>query len=140
MFLLVVSIVAVLIIAGDWALSVMVYNENFNLRFESYEPLMLYVDDFDGLQRTKYEFTSNKGQKLVGYLYSSGENQSGIIVMAHGFGGGGHNSYMDCANYFARHGYYVFAYDATGNDESEGEGVGGLPQGVIDLDLSLIHI
>ncbi len=140
MFLLVVSIVAVLIIAGDWALSVMVYNENFNLRFESYEPLMLYVDDFDGLQRTKYEFTSNKGQKLVGYLYSSGENQSGIIVMAHGFGGGGHNSYMDCANYFARHGYYVFAYDATGNDESEGEGVGGLPQGVIDLDYAITYV
>nr|WP_300838032.1 hypothetical protein [uncultured Acetatifactor sp.] len=80
---------AVLIIAGDWVLSVMVYNENFNQRFESYEPLMLYVDDFDGLHRTKYEFPSNEGQKLAGYMYSSGENQRGIVVMAHGFGGGG---------------------------------------------------
>ena len=43
--LIVLSIVAVLIIAGDWALSVMVYNENFNQRFESYEPFMLRVDD-----------------------------------------------------------------------------------------------
>ena len=60
--------------------------------------------------------------------------------MAHGLGGGGHNSYMDCANYFARHGYYVFAYDATGNDESEGEGVGGLPQGVIDLDYAISFV
>ena len=137
---IVLSIVAILMIAGDWTLSVMVYNENFNQRFESYKPLMLYVDDFDGLQRTKYEFTSNKGQKLVGYMYSWGENQRGIIVMAHGFGGGGHNSYMDCANYFARHGYYVFSYDATGNDESEGEGVGGLPQGVIDLDYAITFV
>ncbi len=48
----VLSIVAVLIIAGDWALSVMVYNENFNQRFENYEPLMLYVDDYDRVQRT----------------------------------------------------------------------------------------
>ena len=136
----VLSIIAILIIAGDWALTVMVYNENFNRRFESYEPLMLYVDDFDGLQRTKYEFTSNKGQKLTGYMYSSGGNQRGIIVMAHGFGGGGHNSYMDCADYFARHGYYVFAYDATGNDESEGEGVGGLVQGVIDLDHAITFV
>ncbi len=137
---IVLSIVAVLIIAGDWALSVMIYNENFNQRFESYEPLMLHVDDFDGLQRTKYEFSSNKGQKLTGYMYSSGDNQRGIIVMAHGFGDGGHNSYMDCVNYFARHGYYVFSYDATGNDESEGEGVGGLPQGVIDLDYAITFV
>ncbi len=139
-FLIVLSIVAVLITAGDWALTVTVYNENFNLRFESYEPLMLYVDDFDGLQRTKYEFASNEGQKLTGYLYTSQENPYGIIIMAHGFGGGGHNSYMDCANYFAHHGYSVFAYDATGNDESEGEGVGGLPQGVIDLDYAITFV
>ncbi len=73
-------------------------------------------------------------------MYSAGENQHGIIVMAHGFGGGGHNSYMDCANYFAHHGYFVFAYDVTGNDESEGEGVGGLPQGVIDLNYAITFL
>lgn len=138
--IIVLCIVAILMITGDWVLSVMIYNENFNQRFESYEPLLLYVDDFDGLQRTKYEFSSDKGQKLTGYMYSAGENQRGIIVIAHGFGGGGHNSYMDCANYFAQHGYYVFAYDATGNDESEGEGVGGLPQGVIDLDYAISFV
>lgn len=119
-FFAAVCIVLVLLIAGDWVLSVIIYNENFNQRFESYEPFMLYIDDFDGLERIKYEFTSDKEQKLTGYMYSSGEQQHGIIVMAHGFGGGGHNSYMDCANYFARHGYYVFAYDATGNDVKMG--------------------
>lgn len=139
-FIIIALIVVLLLIAGDWILSVMIYNENFNRRFESYEPQMLYVDDYDGLQRTKYEFASDKGQKLIGYMYSAGENQRGIVVMAHGFGGGGHNSYMDCANYFARHGYYVFAYDATGNDESEGEGVGGFPQGVIDLDYAISFV
>ncbi|MDE6364882.1 MAG: alpha/beta hydrolase [Lachnospiraceae bacterium] len=139
-FIVTLCIVAVLILAGDWALSVMIYDENFNKRFESYEPLMLYIDDFDGLQRTQYEFSSDKGQTLTGYMYHSGENQHGIIVMAHGLGGGGHNSYMDCANYFAHHGYYVFAYDATGNDESGGDGVGGLPQGVIDLDYAISFV
>lgn len=138
--LLVLCILIVMIIAGDWLFSVMIYNENFNRRFESYEPLMLYVEDFDGLQRTKYTFPSNKGQMLTGYMYTSDENPRGIIVMAHGFGGGGHNSYMDCANYFAHHGYCVFAYDATGNDESEGEGVGGFPQGVIDLDHAITFV
>jgi len=133
------SVMAVLITVGDWVLSVEIYNENFNQRFESYEPLMRYVDDFDGLQRSKYEFVSGQGQKLTGYMYTAAENPQGIIVMAHGFGSG-HNSYMDCANYFAHHGYCVFAYDATGNDESEGDGVGGIPQGVIDLDYAITFV
>ena len=47
--IILLSIVVVLSIAGDWALTVIIYNENFNKRFESYEPLMRYVDDFDGL-------------------------------------------------------------------------------------------
>lgn len=139
-FLMILSVVLVLLVAADWIASVMIYNDNFNQRFATYEPLKFYVDDFDGLQRVKYEFSSDKGQKLVGYMYRQGENQRAIVVMAHGFGGGGHNSYMDCANYFARQGYYVFAYDATGNDESEGEGVGGLPQGVIDLDNAITFV
>ncbi len=62
------------------------------------------------------------------------------VIKMHGFGGGGHNSYMSCADYFAHHGYFVFAYDATGNDESEGKGVGGLPQGVIDLDYAISFV
>ena len=138
--IIILCILIVLIVAAIGALSVMIYNDNFNKRFESYEPLMLYVDDFDGLQRTQYKFPSDKGQMLTGYMYSSGDEQHGIVVMAHGFGGGGHNSYMDCANYFAENGYYVFAYDATGNDESEGEAVGGLPQGVIDLDHAISFV
>lgn len=139
-YIIVLCIIAVLLIAEDWILTVAVYNKYFGQRFETNESLMMYVDDFDGLQRTRYEFTSDKGQKLVGYMYSAGENQHGIIVMAHGYGGGGHNSYMDCADYFARHGYFVFAYDATGNDESEGDGIGGFPQGVIDLNYAITFL
>ena len=124
-----VCIILVLLLIGDAILSVAVYDDNFNKRFESYEPLMLGVEDFEGLQCTKCQFPSDKGQMLTGCLYSAGEAQKGIVVLAHGFGGGGHNSYMDVADFFAKRGYYVFAYDATGNDESEGDGVGGLPQG-----------
>ncbi|WP_024469696.1 alpha/beta hydrolase family protein [Treponema pedis] len=134
---IIISCVLILLLGGWGLLAVNIYNSNLNKRFKSYESLMLHVEDFEGLQRTKYEFSSDKGQMLTGYMYSAGDNQCGIIVIAHGFGGGGHNSYMDCANYFAQHGYYVFAYDATGNDESEGAGVGGIPQGVIDLDYAI---
>ena len=132
--------VIILMVAGWWWFCVKMYDENFNVRGDSYEPLMLRVEDFEGLNCKEYSFESDKGQMLAGYLYSAGEEQHGIVVIAHGFGGGGHNSYMDVANYFAQNGYYVFAYDATGCDKSEGEGVGGVPQGVIDLDHAISFV
>ncbi len=138
--LIVICAVVVLLTAAVWILSIYIYNENFNQRFDSYEPMKLRIEDFDGLQCTPYQFASDKGQKLAGFLYSYGEDQKGILIMAHGFGGGGHNSYMDVADFFARNGYLVFAYDATGCDESEGKGVGGLPQGVIDLDHAISFV
>lgn len=132
--------VIVLLLIGWWAFCVMMYNENFNVRCDSYEPLMLRTEDFDLLECKEYSFSSDNGQKLAGYLYSVGDNQHGIVVIAHGFGGGGHNSYMDVANYFASNRYYVFAYDVTGCDKSEGEGVGGVPQGMIDLDHAISFV
>lgn len=138
--LIIAIAVFLLLTAGIWYLTVSIYNDNFNKRFESYEPLMLYTEDFQGLSRVQYRFPSDQGQMLTAYLYSANSDQRGIVVMAHGFGGGGHNSYMDCADFFARNGYYVFAYDATGCDESEGNGVGGLPQGVIDLEYAISFV
>ena len=138
--LVIVSCILVLVICAWWAFSVIMYNSFFNKRFESYEPKMFYVQDFSGLQRTKYVFPSDQGQMLTGYLYSTGGEAYGILILAHGIGGGGHNSYMDCINFFAQHGYDVFAYDATASDESEGEGVGGFPQGVVDLDYAVSFV
>ena len=137
-----IIILCVLVLAiGAWGVfCVKIYDENFNVRGDSYKPMMLRLEDFDGLSCKDYTFASDHGQKLAGYLYSAGEEQKGVVVIAHGFGGGGHNSYMDAANYFAQHGWYVFAYDATGTDQSEGEGVGGVPQGVIDLDYAISFV
>ncbi len=114
-----------------------VYKDNFEQRFETYEPMARSLDEFDGLRVSEYTFKSDKGQKLAGYKYYRDTEQKGAIVIAHGFGGGGHNSYMDIADYFTSCGSVVFAYDATGNDKSGGEAVGGMPQGVIDLEYAL---
>ena len=132
--------IIILIVIGWWVFCVYMYNDNFNISADSYEPLMLRVEDFDGLECIEYSFPSDKGQMLAGYLYTNGDNQHGIVIIAHGFGGGGHNSYMDAADYFAKNGYYVFAYDATAMDKSEGEGLGGVPQGVIDLDHAISFV
>lgn len=139
LILIVLFCVLALLVGGWWAFSVHMYNENFDKRFESYEPFTLQVEDFEGLERARYKFPSDKGQMLTGYMYSAGTDPKGILVIAHGLGAG-HNSYMDCANFFAHNGYDVFAYDATGNDESEGKGVGGIPQGAIDLDHAISFV
>ena len=118
-----------------------VYEYFFGRRYVTDVPLAFHMEDFPELQRTAHPFTSDKGQTLAGYLYyTEGTAPKGIIVISHGLGGGGHNSYLDCADYFAHNGYYVFAYDATGNDESEGKGAIGLSQGLIDLNYALSYI
>ena len=135
----ILSGIIVLTLTGWWFFCIKMYDENINISADSYEPLMYHVEDFDGLERTEYFFPSDKGQKLAGYLYSNGKNQHGIVIIAHGFGGG-HNYYMDVADYFAKNGYYVFAYDATAMDNSEGDGLGGVPQGVIDLEHAISFV
>ena len=130
----ILSLSLVLILAVlPFGVSVFLYRRYFGSRYTTKEALAYRLEDFPGLMREKYEFPSNKGQLLTGYrYYRESETVKGVVVIAHGLGGG-HNSYMDCANYFTQHGYDVFAYDVTGNDESEGSSVNGLPQGVIDL-------
>ena len=140
--IIILSVISIIVLSiiGWWVFCVKMYNDNFDVRGDSYEPLMLRVEDFDGLECKEYTFPSDKGQKLAGYLYSNGMDQHGIVIIAHGFGGGGHNSYMGVADFFARNGYYVFAYDATAMDKSEGEGLGGVPQGVVDLDHAITFV
>lgn len=118
-----------------------VYNQNFSVRCSTYKPFAPNLSDYADLSREKHTFKSDKNQTLVGYKYFyTPDSQKGLVVLAHGFGGGGHINYLNIIDYFAKNGYLVFAYDATGNDESEGEVVGGLPQGIIDLDYALQYV
>lgn len=121
--------------------SLLTYGTVFGIRYQTPEEKMLYPEDFPGLIMDSESFTSNEGQTLAGYFYHrDGIEPKGVVIMAHGIGGGGHNPYMVSANYFTENGYYVFAYDATGNDNSEGDSVRGLPQGVIDLDYAISYV
>lgn len=142
---IVLGIVAVLALVGaPFALSAAIYEDNFGSRLQTAAFTERSPEEFPGLSERTTTFVSDKGQQLTGYLYTSadagvaedGAGAKGVVVIAHGLGGGC-NTYMDVANRFAASGYAVFAYDATGNDRSEGDAVGGLPQGVIDLDRAL---
>lgn len=124
-----------------YIITISVYNNFFDVRFTSSSTLKHNLEDFNNLKRTKYEFKSNNDQTLVGYnYYVENTIPYGLIVMSHGYGGGGHENYLDVINYFVNNNYIVFAFDVTGNDESEGDSINGLPQGVIDFDYALRFI
>ncbi len=129
--------------------SAYIYDSNFSERYETAPWVIRSLDEFDGLNRVRYSFQSNDGQNLVGYKYfKESDAMKGIIIIAHGlsdggddaYGDGGHNVYMNVADYFTTNGYVVFAYDAAGTDESEGNSIRGLPQGVVDLDYAIRFI
>ena len=84
--------------------------------------------------RSNVSFYSGKNL-LAGYLYGA-ENNKGLIVVAHGLGGGA-DSYLPQIMYFVDHGYRIFAYDCTGSYDSEGKSIKGFPQAVLDLDAAL---
>ncbi|MDD2427787.1 MAG: alpha/beta fold hydrolase, partial [Eubacteriales bacterium] len=146
----IVITVLVIVLVFPFVFSAIVYERNFNQRYEVYEPLSRSLDEFPALDREKHIFVSDKGQELVAYMYfhadadtdtaEDGTSPRGVVIIAHGLGGGGHNVYMGLADYFASSDYLVFAYDATGNGESEGASAKGMPQGLIDLDYAIRYV
>lgn len=120
--------------------TVVIYESIFSMRFETEEWLRYSLDDFEGLSCERSDFYSTDGTRLAGYKYfKAGQEAKGLVVVAHGLGGGGHNFYMPFIDTFTSNGYKVFAYDAHGNDNSDGKSTKGLPQGVIDLDCAIDH-
>ncbi|MCQ2578182.1 MAG: lysophospholipase [Treponema sp.] len=85
----------------------------------------------------KIAFKSGKNT-LYGYVYGE-KNTKGLIVFAHGIGGG-HESYLDLILGMVDRGWRVFAYDATGSCESEGKGTKGLSQSALDLNEALKYV
>ena len=121
------------------SVTVIIYEAVFGRRYETPTWMEFSVADFDGLQMERSDFSSD-GVTLAGYQYSKADqNIKGVVILAHGLGGGGHNSYMPLIDFFTSNGYYVFSYDAIGNDNSEGNSVRGLPQGIICLDDAIRH-
>ncbi|MBQ7012141.1 MAG: alpha/beta hydrolase [Clostridia bacterium] len=90
-------------------------------------------EDFEGLHREPYVFTSSAGHKLRGYIYHYASPKAGrLVIFDHGFGGG-HRSYMKEIERLCRHGFLVLAYDHTGCMESGGESPNGMAQSLSDL-------
>lgn len=141
--IIITTILSILLIGsliGLYLLACSIYDGSFNYRCTTSAKESFQLSEFETLTSERHTFISKQGQQLVGYLYEQNDpslQEKGVIVFAHGMGGGGQNGYMDMFHHLTMNGYYVFAYDATANDESEGEVIGGLPQGFIDLDYAI---
>ncbi len=134
-----ILVFAALLFAAGVVVTKLVFDARFAGHITTKNTWSLFL--FDGLQAEECSFVSNKGQRLAGVKYSGGEAEpKGVVVFAHGFGAGGQNGYMNVFARLVKHGYAVFAYDATANDASEGDTIGGLPQGVADLDYAVQYV
>lgn len=117
-----------------------VYDKMFNHHFYRNKDLTFSLEDFPNLIRIKQKFKSGNNT-LIGYIYADKTMQNrGIFVFCHGYGGGGHHCYLDLINQICKRGYLVFGYDATANDESDGEIIKGFTQGYIDADKAISYI
>lgn len=137
--IVIASLVIICLVAIQLA-TLYLYDQTFGVRYSSENNSGLYRrENYDIMNQYRVEFSSDKGQKLVGYIYEPITDISfkGVIVLNHGFGGGGHESYLPVISRLNLYGYMVFGFDKTGNDESEGDSVIGFPQGVIDLNYAL---
>lgn len=104
---------------------------------ETVTAALRYADMGEELPRKLVIFESGVN-RLQGYVYGL-EHDRGLVVVAHGLGGGA-DSYLSQIAYFVDRGWRVFAFDATGSYDSEGDSTKGFPQLLLDLDAALRYI
>lgn len=127
-----VSLIFMLLLLGAGA-----YASMFDRRVQTPSAQSYQESHFPGLHSKEITFRSQNGTALAGRLYAAeGKNGTALVVLAHGMGFG-HRAYLNVIAALANHGYLVFAYDATGYDDSGGGSAGGVPQVVMDLDAAL---
>lgn len=114
----------------------------FSIR-QNNNPLLKYftANDFPNLEADPVSFKTAKKLTLKGffYYYDRSEKHIGLVVVPHGIGAG-HHAYMHFIEAICAQGYMVFSYDNTGCELSEGKGIKGIPQSVIDLKYALAYV
>ena len=140
--LIIINIILFVYALGGFIAAKCIYDAVFGHRYETSEEDAFDMADFPSLSRSEHRFLSGGDHSLAGYLYESTatDERLGVVIFSHGMGRGGQRGYIDFFDALASHGYYVFAYDATGNDESDGDSVGSLLQGVIDLSSAIDYV
>lgn len=132
---------------GTFALTWKVYKDSFGIRYDTDSNLDLYLNhnDMPDLAFEERKFQTNNDNELKAWLYHKQgtelkkENFKAMIVLSHGMGEG-HLPYLPEIKALVESNYLVFSFDNTGCVSSDGNGVKGFPQGVIDLKNALDYI
>lgn len=131
-----IIIVAVVVVAGvfcvgSYALDRSLLNQTY-ARYVSTGPSLTLTDE-DIAADYPYEdvsFTMN-GKTLRGHVYGA-QNKEGLIVFRHGIFSH-HQEYLAIITAMVDRGWKVFAYDAIGCGESDGDSVIGFAQAPLDV-------
>lgn len=91
-------------------------------------------ESYTTLTREQADLLSTNGDTLNGYFYKAVDAGApkGVIIINNGFGAG-HEGLLGEIDVMAQAGYLVYGFDKTGYDQSGGNGVGAVTQGVRDL-------
>lgn len=99
----------------------------------------LRIEDIENKYPVRHvSFLSGKN-RLHGYVFEGRSADSPLVVICHGLFGGA-EEYIPFAMHFADQGYYVFMYDNTGCNRSEGKSIKGTFQGLYDLNSAMKYI
>ncbi len=134
-----VTVLLLTFIVGSFVMINRIFDDMFGRVNKPQQSIYLTYDDLSrDFPRSEVQFMSEDNE-LTGYIYGPAKNAKGVVVISHGIGGGA-DSYIQEATYFARKGYKVLSFSNTGCHESEGKGTTGLSQSVIDLDAALDYV
>ncbi len=114
-----------------------IYEAIFARRYSTADWVEFSLSDYPSVRVEGFDFYL-ENTRLAGFKYSREDmaQPKALVIMAHGLGGGGHNVYFPFIDCLTEAGYLVFAYDAPGNDASEGK-IGGLPRGIAAMDAAI---
>lgn len=116
-------VIGFLAAALPFLVSVVLYEVTFTGHINTPMP----SDYYRGLTQERVMFNDH-----FGVLSYTEPTQEEVVIVAHG-NGSGYLAYLDVIEYFAKEGYYVFAYDATGYGGSEGFSRKGIPEAAVSL-------
>jgi pimeloyl-ACP methyl ester carboxylesterase len=137
LFRILLIVLVVYIAAGIFV--VIMFRQNFARveRVAAADTSYMRYDDYTDFPRTEVSFMSGKNE-LDGFIYGA-ENDKGLVVFVHGFGGGS-DDYLPQYEYLVNKGFRVFAYDGTGVYGSEGNSRMSFYQSTLDLAAALEFI
>ena len=134
------ALVLALVLLLDLAAGAAYYAGIFSRRMSNQVTDGSELARYPGLFQREIPFVNGDGVSLMGWLYTAVPSEEtapkGLLVLVHGMGTG-HLPYLNEIDCFARQGWLVFAYDASGYGASGGDETKGFPQAVLDLDAAL---